>query len=302
MDAARRAVMASGMAAFTLSVPRPDELEALLAVLRTWQSDAAPVPLHPGDLGWHHPRGAEATAADLRLWSRDGRPAALGMLDGPDLVRLAVAPALDEDAPLSRTLAADLADPVRGVLPAGRASVEARSAPGLRRELLARGWAEGEPWVPLRRDLAAPVEEGPLRIETVEGADVAAYAAVHRAAFDSIGVTEARLRTMLAGPAHREATSLLGRDDSGAAVAVITAWSAGPGRPGLIEPLGASPAHRGRGHGRAMCLAAAAWLRDRGASSADVCTPRSLTGAIATYRSAGFRALPDVPDLVRPGG
>jgi ribosomal protein S18 acetylase RimI-like enzyme len=283
-----------------LSVPRATELETVLAALGSWQSDAHPVPLHPGDLGWHHLRGAETTAAALRLWSRGDRPVAVGMLDGPQLLRLALAPDHLEDEELAAAVGEDLADPERAVLPAGRAAVEARAAPALRRELLAHGWVEGEPWVPLRRDLAEPVEETSLSISPVADADLAEYAAVHRAAFGSSGVTEARLRTMLSGPAHRAAVSLLGRDGSGTAVAVLTAWSAGPGRPGLIEPLGVSPAHRGHGHGRAMCLAAAAWLRRAGASSADVCTPRSLSAAVATYRSAGCRSLPEVPDLERP--
>ena len=289
------------MAPLRLSSPRSAELESVLAALRSWQSDAHPVPLHPGDLGWHHLRGAEATAAALRLWSRGERPVAVGMLDGPQLVRLALAPDLVGDEGLAAAVGEDIADPERGVLPAGRAAVEARSAPALCRELLARGWAEGDPWVPLRRGLAEPVEETSLSITQVADADLAEYAAVHRAAFGSSGVAEERLRTMLAGPAHRDAVSLLGRDGSGIAVAVLTAWSAGPGRPGLIEPLGVSPEHRGHGHGRSMCLAAAAWLRRAGASSAGVCTPRSLSAAVATYRSAGYRALPDVPDLERPG-
>jgi hypothetical protein len=36
-----------------------------------------------------------------------------------------------------------------------------------------------------------------------------------------------------------------------------------------------------------------------GSSSALVCTPAANAGAVATYRSAGFRQLPDVPDLER---
>ena len=36
-----------------------------------------------------------------------------------------------------------------------------------------------------------------------------------------------------------------------------------------------------------------------GSSSAEVCTPRSLTGAVATYVSAEYRRHADVPDLHR---
>ncbi|GAA1490377.1 GNAT family N-acetyltransferase [Brachybacterium sacelli] len=285
--------------ATSLTTPGPGELERVLAVLSSWQTDDAPLHLHPGDVGWHHARGAERTAADLRVWSRDGRPLAVGMLDGRDLLRTAVDPDRVEDPELAATMAGDLADPGRGVLPAGEAFVEASSARRLRRELTTRGWTVGDPWVPLRRDLTAPVEDPGLDIECVGPGTVREYTAVHRSAFAGDSLTDERFTTLTAGPAYAEAVSLIGRDANGTAVAVITVWSAGPGRPGLIEPLGVHQDHRGHGYGRALCVAGASSLRAMGASSAAVCTPRSLTGAVATYLSAGFRRFPDVPDLQR---
>jgi len=288
--------------ATSLTTPRPEQLEAVVAALRGWHREGGPFHLHPGDLGWHHLRGPEATAANLRLWRREGRMVALGLLDGPDLVRTAVDPAHAADEELARTMAGDLVHPARGVLPDGPAYVEAHSAHRLRTELGRHGWTEGEPWVPLRRELGSPVPEPQLAVERVDAGTAGEYAAVHRSAFSSPGVTEERFATMTTGPAHREAVSLLGRDRDGAAVAVITVWSAGPGRPALIEPMGVHADHRGRGHGRAICLAAAARLQRMGASSAMVCTPRSQPGAVETYRAAGFTALPAVPDLQRPSG
>jgi len=40
-------------------------------------------------------------------------------------------------------------------------------------------------------------------------------------------------------------------------------------------------------------------LRELGSSSAVVCTPSSNVGAVATYRSAGFRQRPEVRDRCR---
>lgn len=288
--------------ATTLTTPDPDQLEVVIGTLRSWQREEGPFHLHPGDLGWHHLRGAERTAAHLRLWNRHGQLVALGLLDGPDLVRTAIAPALAADEELASTMAETLVDPAHGVLPEGPVFLEAHSAHRLRTELTARGWSEGEPWVPLRRELSSPVERGELAVEQVGPGSAGEYAAVHRSAFDSPGVTEERFATMTTGPAHRDAVSLLGRDRDGAAVAVITVWSAGVGRPGLIEPMGVHAAHRGRGHGRAICRAAAAQLRGMGASSALVCTPSSLPGAVETYRAAGFTPQPAVPDLQRRQG
>ncbi|GAA4523926.1 hypothetical protein GCM10023160_14710 [Brachybacterium paraconglomeratum] len=208
-------------------------------------------------------------------------------------------PALAADEELARIMAETLAQPEHGLLPEGQAFVEAHSAHGLRAELLRRGWSEGEPWVPLRRDLAAPVEDPGISIEQVHADTVAEYTAVHRSAFDSPGVTDERFRTMTPSPAYRDAVSLLGCDHDGVAVAVVTVWSAGVGRPGLLEPMGVHADHRRRGYGRAISRAAAAQLREMGASSALVCTPRSQTGAVETYVAAGFTPCAEVPDLQR---
>ena len=58
--------------ATVLGQPGVDGL-SLVDVLREWQCDGAPMQLHPGDLGWFWRFGAEATAAAVRTWSRDGQ-------------------------------------------------------------------------------------------------------------------------------------------------------------------------------------------------------------------------------------
>jgi GNAT superfamily N-acetyltransferase len=104
---------------------------------------------------------------------------------------------------------------------------------------------------------------------------------------------------MAAGLPFTDARCLLAYDDEGVAVAGVTVWSAGPGKPGLVEPLGVHAEHRGRGYGMALCVAAAAELRKLGSSSALVCTPRALAAAVATYKSAGFQQLPERLDRTR---
>jgi ribosomal protein S18 acetylase RimI-like enzyme len=123
-------------------------------------------------------------------------------------------------------------------------------------------------------------------------------AAVQRASFVRSTFTEEAWRAMAAGSPYAGARCLVAYD-GGEAVAAVTVWSAGPGRPGLLEPMGVHSDHRGRGHGRAITLAAAAALRELGASSALVCTPSSNVGAVATYRSAGFEAGPEIRDRCR---
>ena len=138
-----------------------------------------------------------------------------------------------------------------------------------------------------------------LRVEVVDTELVEARCAVHVAAFDGSTFTPQRWHAMAAGPAYADARCLVGYDDQGVPVAAATVWSAGPGRPGLLEPVGVHRDHRGRGHGTAITLAAAAALREMGASSATVCTPSANVGGVATYVAAGFRALPEVADLRR---
>ncbi|MFB7609727.1 GNAT family N-acetyltransferase [Streptomyces gardneri] len=285
--------------AIELGKPDVDGLGRAVDALREWQADGAPFQLHPGDLGWFWRFGGEATAAAVRTWSRDGRILAVGLLDGPGLLRLTIAPDALRDEELARRLVDDVTEPERGVLPAGKANIEAPTAALVQDVLAGEGWDADEPWTPLRRDLTEPVTDPGVRIEVARPEQAHVYATVLRAAFDGSTFTEDRWHAMAAGLPFTDARCLIAYDDGGDAVAVATVWSAGPGRPGLLEPMGVHRAHRRRGHGRAISLAAAAALRELGSSSADVCTPSSNTGAVAAYEAAGFRRLPEVRDRYR---
>ncbi|WP_203901662.1 GNAT family N-acetyltransferase [Virgisporangium aliadipatigenens] len=281
------------------TAPGVDGLPDVVDAMREWQDDAAPFQPHPGDLGWLWRFGAEATAAAVRTWSRAGRILAAGMLDGSAMLRLAVAPDVQGDEELARALVEDLTRPERGVLAAGKANVEAPAGALIRDLLGARGWGVDEPWQPLRYDLAEPVPDPGVRVEAIGPDRVHLRTAVQRAAFDNSTFSDERWRAMAAGPAYADARCLVAFDERGDAVAAVTVWSAGPGRPGLLEPMGVHREHRGRGYGRAISVAAAGALREFGASSALVCTPSSNVGGVATYRSAGFRPLTEVRDRCR---
>ncbi len=284
-----------------LGKPEADGLSEAVGALREWQRDGAPMQLHPGDLGWFWRFGAEATAAAVRTWSRDGRILAVGLLDEPRLLRLTIAPDARRDEEQARQLLEDLTEPERGVLPAGKVSVEAPTGALLQELLLEHGWHADEPWTPLRRDLTRPVKDPGLRIEVTGPGpgQVPARTAVQRAAFDRSTFTDEHWHAMAAGSPYADARCLVGYDARDHAVAAVTVWSAGPGRPGLLEPMGVHREHRGHGHGKAITVAAAAALRELGSSSAIVCTPSTNAGAVATYRSAGFRQLPETRDLYR---
>lgn len=294
-----------------LRTPHHSELGDLAETLAAWQVDDGQVQLHPGDLGWYSMRGAEATARALRTWSRGGRLVAVGLLDGPDLLRLALDPALRRDEQIARCLGADLVDHERGVLAAGNGVVEARGAAALHHCLLEAGWEPDEPWTPLRRDLSEPVPDTLVTrtgavVEEVDADRAGAWMEVHWSAFRGTPFGEEDRRTvvawwstMMSGPFAARGRTLALTDPAGRRVAVVGVWSAGPGRPGLIEPMGVHREHRGRGYGAAVCEAAASVLHSMSASSAVVCAESSNVGAVATYTAAGFTAGPEVADLVR---
>jgi ribosomal protein S18 acetylase RimI-like enzyme len=282
-----------------LRKPGVDGLGEAVRVLREWQYDGAPMQLHPGDLGWHWRFGAEATAVAVRTWSRDGQILAVGLVDSPGLVRLAIAPDAQHDEELACQMITDVTRPERGILPRGKVYAEARCGDLLRGLLAEGGWQADEPWTPLCRDLDGPVEDCGVRIEVIGPERAHVRAAVQRAAFDRSTFTDERWHAMAAGLPYAGAQCLIAYDEQSNAVAAATVWSAGPGRPGLLEPVGVHREHRGHGYGTAITVAAAAALRELGSSSATVCTKSSNVGAVATYRSAGFQQLPEVRDLCR---
>jgi ribosomal protein S18 acetylase RimI-like enzyme len=284
----------------TLSTATVASLDDVAEAVASWQQEGGPVQLHPGDLGWNWSFGAAHLAGSLRVW-RDGQILAVGLVDDAGLIRMGIAPSVDRDTPFATHVLADLSDPARGVLPEGEARVEARSGTAFRELLAVSGWVPDEPWTPLRRDLTDEVEDSGLRIEVVDEHDLAERVAVQRAAFATSTFSLERWHAMAAGSPYRRARCLVGYDANDAAVAVATVWSAGQGRPGLLEPLGVHRDHRGHRHGTAISLAAAAALREMGASSATVCTPSSNVGGVATYAAAGFTSLGDVTDFRRTG-
>ncbi|MDQ1614997.1 MAG: hypothetical protein QOJ60_936 [Actinomycetota bacterium] len=285
--------------AIVLGKPGVDGLSEAVGVLREWQYDGAPMQLHPGDLGWFWRFGAEATAAAVRTWTRDRQVLAVGLLDGPGLLRLTIAPDAQREEELAQQLVADVTDPKRGVLTEGKVNVEAPTGALIQDLLFEVGWDTDDPWTPLRRGLTEPVEDPGVRTEVVGPEQAHGRTAVQRASFERSTFTDERWHAMAAGLPYADARCLLAYDDQGNAVAAVTVWSAGPGKPGLLEPMGVHREHRGHGYGNAITVAAAAALQELGSSSALVCTPSANVGAVATYKSAGFQQLPEVRDHYR---
>lgn len=283
-----------------LSTPRADELTEVMSTLASWQREGAPLQLHPGDIGWHLRLGVDAAAAAVRTWSRNGEILAIGMLDGPELLRLAIAPHAQRDEDLADVLAQDLGDQGSGVLTGTSACLEVPDGVRLREVLLTSGWTTDEAWTPLVMELDEPVADPGLRIEVVGPELASIRVAVHRESFERSTFTVEHWNTMRAWSGSAVSRCLLTFDDNGTAVAATTIWMAGTGLAGPIEPLGVGRDHRGNGYGPAITRAGVTMLRELGASRALVATPSASTAAVATYVSAGLTAMPQRLDLRRP--
>lgn len=188
-------------------------LSKAVGVLQEWQYDGAPMQLHPGDVGWFWRFGAEATAAAVRTWSRDGQILAVGLLDGSKLLRLTISPDAQRDEELAQQLVEDVAGPERGVLPAGKVNVEAPLGALVQDLLFEDGWNADEPWTPLRRDLTEPVKDPGVRIEVIGPEQAHVRTAVQRASFDSSTFTDERWHAMAAGLPYADARCLVAYDD-----------------------------------------------------------------------------------------
>ena len=268
-----------------------DGADEIIDALRAWELPGrCGWPLHAGDVGWHLRFEDEKVGGTLlAVRGASGALAAVGLLDGPTVLRLATDPALVDDAAVARVLA----DAAAERLGPGEAYADGPPQVRWRAELAARGWdADPAPWVHLWRPVT-PSDDAAVRAvaAVVTEQDVEDRVAVQRAAFEGSTFTVERWRLMSQSAAYDGGLDLVARADDGTPVAAATAWTAGPGRCALVEPMGTHRDHTGRGHGRRLLAGVAVAAARAGASGVAVYTPGSNTAALAAYRSAGFRGL-----------
>jgi GNAT superfamily N-acetyltransferase len=270
----------------------------IVAALAAWTPPTWTGQLHPGDVGWELRFEDDHVDSSFLVVRDSGSVVAAGLVDEPQALRVAVDPTLATDAGLG----AFLADAADDLLAAGEAYVDGLPLAAWRAVLADRDWdADPDPWVALHRSLATVGSSLPTGVAPVSGArDVADRVAVQRAAFERSTFTEARWARMAAGPIYDGALDLLARDADGRPVSAGTAWSAGRGRCGLLEPVGTHRDHQRQGHGRRLLDGLCVQLAAAGASSVAVATPAANTGAVAAYVAAGFRVLGLLTAMRRP--
>lgn len=246
--------------------------------------------LHIGDVGWMLRLPDDVVDAGLHVWRDDrGAIVAVGLLHSPQVLALGVDPRLHLHVPLGERLAADAVE----VLSGGDMYVDAPFAAAVRTVLAAEGWdLDDDPWPAFYRPLTVADASGtdadavPVRSDD----DLAGRVAVQRVMFAATQSDETSWQRMRASASYDPDLDILLRAE-GVPVAAATAWSAGPGRCGLLEPVGTHRDHRGAGYGRRALIAACAALARAGASGVAVFTPGSNAPAVALYRSCGFRTV-----------
>jgi ribosomal protein S18 acetylase RimI-like enzyme len=143
---------------------------------------------------------------------------------------------------------------------------------------------------PLDSPIPLPALPDGFSIRPLAGAgEVAAYAALHRRAFDSTSMTpEWRART-LRMPQYQLDLDLVAVAPDGRLAGFCVGWLASERGVGQIEPHGVDPEFRGLGLSRALMLEFFARLRACGATRAWVETESTRTSALAAYEAVGFR-------------
>ncbi len=119
--------------------------------------------------------------------------------------------------------------------------------------------------------------------------EAAAYAVLHRAAFDSLSMTtEWRMRT-IRGPQYRSELDLVVTAPGGELAAFCVGWFAPTHQSAQIEPLGVHPRFQETGLGRTLLLEMLHRCKALGATRVLVETNLERSAARSVYGSVGFQ-------------
>ncbi len=132
-------------------------------------------------------------------------------------------------------------------------------------------------------------------------ADLRARALLQKSAFESSRSDEsyiARFEAFTKRPGFALALDVVLEDDSGI-VAFARVWLDDRSKVCLLEPVGVRGSRRGRGYGKAVCSYALSLACERGMTSARVVPEVMEEPAVRLYASLGFRAVYEIPTLVK---
>lgn len=145
----------------------------------------------------------------------------------------------------------------------------------------------------LVRDLSTSVEDVPppagFVIRPLAGeAEVAAYVALHRRAFESDSMTHQWRQRTLTMPLHEPDLDLVAVAPDGRLAGFCVGWLNKADGEAQIEPLGIDPDYQRLGLARALLAESLSRFREHGAKRALVETETTRSPALRTYTTAGF--------------
>jgi ribosomal protein S18 acetylase RimI-like enzyme len=160
--------------------------------------------------------------------------------------------------------------------------------------LVERGFARGSyEMLHFRRELAAPiaaVAAPEAVVRPVGGEDeYQERVDIHREVWQPSKVTLEAYQRLRAAPIYRPDLDLVAALPDGHFASYCICWLDAANQIGEFEPVGTRPAFRGRGIGKAVIVEGLRRLRDAGARTAIVFTPRHNQPAQQLYQSAGFQ-------------
>ncbi|MGW0517441.1 GNAT family N-acetyltransferase [Crossiella sp. NPDC003009] len=224
---------------------------------------------HPGELAWARLQhlGREPDWP-TRLWRQGSTVLAWGWVDLPGTLYLQVRPDWAELVGEVLAWAEPVATEALSVLVLDR---ERHLVEGLR----ANGYVESTSDGPFFRRMVGGLAEAPEvvlpRGFTIrEATDLAARTELHRAAWHPSRVTLAGYTNVTKAWLYRRELDLVAHAPDGTPAAYCLGWLDSRGRAGVFEPVGTAPEFRGRGLGRAVCLAVLARMRGLGADTVTV--------------------------------
>ena len=279
---------------------RPTRIPADLPAMQLLAARHPECATHATDLPYRLTADGPAEAVEGRLWEDDGAlvgwavwlPGSWGMECAAEPGRAAdlYPEMLAWGAGQGAAFAASRAEPTPHWWMYARAQDRARIA-----ALEAAGF-ERRDWHNLRfeRSLAeeppAPTLPDGFTLRPLAGeAEVPAYVATHRAAFDLKAMNEPWRRRTLSAPGYRPDLDLVVGAPDGRVVAFAVLWL-GPDGEGQFEPVGTHPEYQRRGLARALLLEGMRRLRAAGATRAVVETDHNRPAAPELYASLMARS------------
>ena len=257
---------------------------------------------HVGDLIWGmYQNTLFDPRENIRLWERDGQLLGFAWFDMPNSVNMQIDPALHGQGQLEAEMLEWAGERARACQSGSQDPPKLATwcmADDQWRDafLTGRGFVRGSyEMLHFRCDLAAPIAAvaAPGAVVRPVGGEDEYQERVdtHREVWQPSKVTLEAYRRLRAAPIYRPDLDLVAALPDGAFAAYCICWLDVANQIGEFEPVGTRPAWRGRGMGKAVIVEGLRRLRDAGAHTAIVYTPRKNESAQKLYQSVGFQII-----------